>query len=103
MRMRKYQLPHWVICIVNLLKPGANLTSHTTVCMCMLYCQMAGAQETKPSIDSIIDIPATYFTKIENKYNGLEDRVTRQTTKYLQKLFNREKKAEIHKNHFKYS
>ncbi|OQP63459.1 hypothetical protein A3860_24255 [Niastella vici] len=55
---------------------------------------MAGAQDKKPSVDSIIDIPSSYFSKIESKYDGLEDRVTKQTEKYLHRLFNREKRLQ---------
>ncbi|OQP58832.1 hypothetical protein A3860_39365 [Niastella vici] len=60
----------------------------------MLWSQMVSAQDKRPSVDSIINIPSAYYSKIENKYEGLEDRVTKQTEKYLQRLFNREKRLQ---------
>jgi hypothetical protein len=44
---------------------------------------MVGAQDKRPSVDGIIDIPSSYFSKIEHKYTDLEDRVNNQTKKYL--------------------
>src|SRR5690349_13221277 len=74
--MSRFQLPALVICI------------------CILCCQMAVAQETKPSLDSIIDLPSTYFNKVQNKYADLDYRLTQKTEKYLQRLFSREKKMQ---------
>ncbi|HEX6431628.1 MAG TPA: hypothetical protein VF008_28250 [Niastella sp.] len=64
------------------------------ICMCMVYSNMATAQGSKPSVDSIIDLPSSYFNKIQNKYAGLEDRLTQKTDKLLQRLFRREKKMQ---------
>ena len=74
--MRRFQLPALVI--------G----------MCMLCCQMAIAQESKLSADSIINFPSSYFNKIQGKYAGLDEKLTKQTEKYLQRLFKREKKIQ---------
>ena len=74
--MRKYPLPALVIC------------------MCMLCCQITVAQDAKPSLDSIIDFPSSYFNKVQNKYAALDDRLTKKTEKYLQRLFSREKRIQ---------
>ncbi len=43
-------------------------------------------------VDKIINFPATFFNKVQNKYSSLEDRVTKQTEKYLERLKKKEKK-----------
>jgi hypothetical protein len=60
----------------------------------MLYGQLTVAQESKHSVDSLINFPSTYFNKVQNKYAGLDDKLTKQTEKYLTRLFNREKKMQ---------
>lgn len=74
--MRKYQLPPLVICL------------------CMLCCQMTIAQGSKLSADSIIDLPSSYLNKIQHTYSDLDDRLTKKTEKYLQRLFTREKRIQ---------
>ena len=69
-----------------------NLLLISLVCISMLYCKVSHAQESAPVVDKIINFPTIFFTKVQNKYAGLEDRMTRQTTKYLQRLAKKEKK-----------
>ncbi len=64
------------------------------ICLCMFYGKLATAQGTKPSVDSLIDLPSSYYNKIQNKYADLDDRLTKKTEKYLQRLFSREKKMQ---------
>ncbi|WP_205510092.1 hypothetical protein [Longitalea arenae] len=64
------------------------------ICMCILWSNWGMAQDAKLTTDSVLHFPVSYFSKIENKYEHLEDRVTKQTEKYLQKLFSREKKMQ---------
>ena len=70
------------------------LLSALIICICMFYATQTTAQGTKPSVDSIIDLPSSYFNKIQNKYADLDDRLTKKTEKYLQRLFSREKKMQ---------
>ncbi|MBO9204674.1 MULTISPECIES: hypothetical protein [Niastella] len=58
----------------------------------MLYCKVSRAQEKEPVVDKIINFPTTFFNKVQNKYANLEDRLTKQTEKYLQRLKKKEKK-----------
>jgi len=60
------------------------------ICMCMFICQMALAQESKSSIDSIINFPTSYLSKVQHKCADLEDNLTVKTEKYLQKLAKKE-------------
>ncbi len=62
------------------------------LCLSILFCQVARAQEKEPVVDKIINFPATFFNKVQNKYSNLEDRVTKQTEKYLQRLKKKELK-----------
>jgi hypothetical protein len=62
------------------------------VCISILYSKVSRAQEKAPVVDKIINFPTTFFNKVQNKYANLEDRVTKQTTKYLQRLAKKEKK-----------
>ena len=64
------------------------------ICMCMFYGKLATAQRAQPSVDSLIDLPSSYYNKIQNKYADLDDRLTKKTEKYLQRLFSREKKMQ---------
>src|SRR5690349_11826849 len=58
----------------------------------MLWGRVSLAQEKKPIIDRIINFPTTFFNKVNSKYCNLEDRLTKQTEKYLQRLAKKEKK-----------
>lgn len=62
--------------------------------MCMLFCNIGLAQDKRHSPDSVINFPSTYFSKVQNKYQNVEDQVAQKTEKYLQKLFNREKRMQ---------
>jgi hypothetical protein len=62
------------------------------ICMSIFLCQVSHAQDKEPVVDKIINFPTTFFSKIQNKYAGLEDRVTKQSVKYLQCLARKEKK-----------
>jgi hypothetical protein len=50
------------------------------------------AQEKEPLADKIINFPTSFFNKVQNKYANLEDRLTKQTEKYLMRLAKREKR-----------
>jgi hypothetical protein len=69
-----------------------NLLLILLVCISMLYGKESQAQDKESVTDKIINFPTTFFNKVQNKYAGLEDRVTKQTTKYLQRLAKKEKK-----------
>ncbi|THU39227.1 hypothetical protein FAM09_11990 [Niastella caeni] len=64
------------------------------ICMCVLCNLITVAQNSKPTVDSLIDLPSSYFSRVQNKYANLDDRLTKQTEKYLQRLFNREKRIQ---------
>ncbi len=49
-------------------------------------------QEKEPAVDRIINFPTLFLSKIQNKYASLEDKLTKQTEKYLMRLAKREKK-----------
>jgi hypothetical protein len=69
-----------------------NLLLILLVCISILCGKMSRAQEKEPVVDKIINFPTTFFNKVQNKYSNLEDRVTKQTTKYLQRLAKKEKR-----------
>ena len=69
-----------------------NLILILLVCVSTFCSKVSRAQEKEPVVDKIINFPATFFNKVQHKYAGLEDRMTRQTTKYLQRLAKKEKK-----------
>jgi hypothetical protein len=69
-----------------------NILLIPLICMSIFLCQVSLAQEKEPVIDKIINFPATFFNKVNNKYSNLEDRVTKQSEKYLQRLKEKEKK-----------
>jgi hypothetical protein len=50
------------------------------------------AQEKEPVVDRIINFPNSFLNKVQNKYANLEDRLTKQTEKYLMRLAKREKR-----------
>jgi hypothetical protein len=69
-----------------------NLLLIPFTCLTMLLCQASRAQQGESVADKVINFPASFFTKVQNKYASLEDRMTKQTTKYLQRLAKKEKK-----------
>jgi hypothetical protein len=50
------------------------------------------AQDNLSTVDKVINFPTSFLNKVQNKYANLEDRLTRQTEKYLMRLAKREKK-----------
>ena len=52
----------------------------------------ACAQDSPSPTDKVINFPSSFFTKVNNKTAALENRLTKQTEKYLQRLAKREKK-----------
>jgi hypothetical protein len=58
----------------------------------LLTCQLSVAQEKEPVADKIINFPTSFLNKVQNKYANLEDRLTKQTEKYLMRLAKREKR-----------
>jgi hypothetical protein len=59
--------------------------------MSMLYCQVSRAQQQESIVDKVINFPTSFFSKVQNKYASLEDRMTKQTEKYLQRLAKKKK------------
>ncbi|OQP46227.1 hypothetical protein A4H97_31180 [Niastella yeongjuensis] len=62
------------------------------LCLSLLFCNSSQAQEKEPVVDKIINFPTTFFSKVQSKYSSLEDRLTKQTEKYLERLKKKEKK-----------
>ena len=75
---------------------GSKRLSLAIICMSMymLFCNIGLAQDKIHSTDSVINFPSAYFSKVQNKYQNVEDRVTQKTEKYLQKLFGRERRMQ---------
>ncbi|OQP54571.1 hypothetical protein A4H97_21620 [Niastella yeongjuensis] len=59
-----------------------------TLCLC----EFLQAQDNPATIDKIVNFPSSFFTKVNKKTSDLEDGLTRQTEKYLQKQARREEK-----------
>jgi hypothetical protein len=68
------------------MQPKLYLILIFTVCLA----QAVGAQDSLSKIDNIINFSSSFFTKVNNKVAKLEDRLTKQTEKYLHKLAKRE-------------
>jgi hypothetical protein len=58
------------------------------VAICLV--QASWAQDSLSTVDKVLHFPSSFFTKVNNKTAKLEDRLTKQTEKYLQKLAKRE-------------
>jgi cell shape-determining protein MreC len=69
-----------------------NLLLTVLICMNMLSWKVSRAQQGETVVDKIINFPTSFFNKVKNKYSSLEDRLTKQTEKYLQRLAKKEKK-----------
>jgi hypothetical protein len=50
------------------------------------------AQEKETGVDKVLNFPTSFFNKVQNKYANLEDKLTKQTEKYLMRLAKREKR-----------
>ncbi|OQP67840.1 hypothetical protein [Niastella populi] len=70
------------------MQPKLFLLSLVILCLGLT----ARAQETPSAVDKVIDFPTSFFNKVQHKYTGLEDRLTRQTEKYLKRLAKRERR-----------
>lgn len=62
------------------------------VIICFLVCLVTRAQEKEPVVDKIINFPTSFLNKVQNKYANLEDKLAKQTEKYLMRLAKREKR-----------
>jgi hypothetical protein len=62
--------------------------------MASLYNNKVLSQDSISVVDKISNFPSSFFTKVNQKTNKLEDRLTKQTGKYLQRLAKREKKLQ---------
>jgi len=58
----------------------------------LLLISVAQAQDKGSTVDKIVNFPNGFFNKILHKYSSLEDRLTKQTEKYLQRLAKKEEK-----------
>src|SRR5688572_13321023 len=63
-----------------------------SIILLLLTCRLSMAQEKEPVVDRIINFPNSFLNKVQNKYANLEDRLTKQTEKYLMRLAKREKR-----------
>lgn len=63
-----------------------------SIILFLLTCQLSMAQEKEPVFDKLINFPNSFLNKVQNKYANLEDRLTKQTEKYLMRLAKREKR-----------
>jgi hypothetical protein len=61
-------------------------------CMSLLFCQVSRAQEKESVVDKVINFPTSFFNKVNSKYASLEDKLNKQSEKYLQRLKKKEKK-----------
>jgi hypothetical protein len=59
--------------------------------MLLLFLTLVGnAQDSGSAVNKIVNFPSSFFTKVNNKAAALEDRLTKQTEKYLHKLARKE-------------
>jgi hypothetical protein len=58
----------------------------------LLTCQLSPAQEKESVADKIINFPTSFLNQVQNKYAILQDRLAKQTEKYLMRLAKREKR-----------
>jgi len=49
-------------------------------------------EEQRDKVSTIIDLPSKFFSRLRNKTASLDDQLTRQTEKYLQKMARREER-----------
>src|SRR5689334_10273111 len=63
-----------------------------SIILLLLTCQLSLAQEKEPVADKIINFPTSFLNKVQNKYANIEDRLTKQTERYLMRLAKREKR-----------
>lgn len=63
-----------------------------SIILFLLICKSSVAQDKEPVVDKIINFPTSFFNKVQNKYANLEDRLAKQTEKYLLRLAKREKR-----------
>ena len=63
-----------------------------TAILLLLYCLSYScyAQDQPDKATGIINFPSRLFSRIQSKTAGLDDQLTRQTEKYLQKMARRE-------------
>jgi len=60
--------------------------------MCVLFCQIATAQDSNTSLVKGLNFPSSFIDEVQSKYSHLEERLTKQTEKYLKRLSKRENK-----------
>jgi hypothetical protein len=63
-----------------------------SIILLLLTWQLSFAQEKEPVVNKVINFPTSFLNKVQNKYANLEDRLTKQTEKYLMRLAKREKR-----------
>lgn len=64
------------------------------MCICILFCNAGIAQGKPASADSVLNLPSTYFSRVQQRYEDVDNRITTKTEKYLKKLLCREKKTQ---------
>src|SRR5689334_21138895 len=62
--------------------------------LCLLVSQTARSQNSPTTFDKVISFPSRYVNKIQHKYSQVDEDLTKQTEKYLQRLAKREKKLQ---------
>jgi hypothetical protein len=70
------------------MQPKRTLILLFFICLCTIV----RAQDNPSTVDKVLNFPTSFLNKVQNKYSNLEDRLTRQSEKYLMRLAKREKK-----------
>lgn len=60
--------------------------------LCLLLCQTTCAQDGCTAIERVIQFPSRYITKVQNRFSHVDEHLTKQTEKYLQRLTKQENK-----------
>lgn len=70
------------------MQPKRTLVLLFIICLC----KTVNAQDNLTAVDKVVNFPNSFLNKVQNKYSNLDNRLTRQTEKYLLSLAKREKK-----------
>jgi hypothetical protein len=69
-----------------------NLVSLVVVAHLCLYSKLAAQSIPTPPLNNVISIPAKYLKKVEDKFSKVNNDITHQTEKYIQRLQKQEDK-----------
>lgn len=62
--------------------------------LCLLICQTARSQYNNTGADYVLHVSSRYINNIQQQFSHLDDQLTKQTEKYLQRLERQEKKLQ---------